>query len=33
MEEPLKIGNPWTILPIKNSKYSRDLTEVHLCDR
>jgi hypothetical protein len=33
MEESLKIGNPWTILPIKNSKYARDLTEVHLSDR
>ena len=33
VEEPLKIGNPWTILPIKNAKYARDLTEVHLSDR
>lgn len=28
-----KIGNPWAVLPIKNSKYARDLTEVHLSDR
>ena len=33
VEEPLKIGNPWHILPIKNSKYARDLIEVHLSDR
>lgn len=33
VEEPLKIGNPWSILPIKNAKYARDLTEVHLSDR
>jgi len=31
--EPPKTGNPWTILPIKNAKYARDLTEVHLSDR
>ena len=30
--EPV-IGNPWSILPIKNNKYARDLTEVHLSDR
>lgn len=28
-----KVGNPWSILPIKNSKYARDLIEVHLSDR
>lgn len=28
-----KVGNPWSILPIKNSKYARDLVEVHLSDR
>ena len=33
VEEPLKIGNPWHILPIKNAKYARDLIEVHLSDR
>lgn len=33
VEEPIKIGNPWSILPIKNAKYARDLTEVHLSDR
>ena len=31
--EEVKIGNPWSILPIKNNKYARDLTEVHLSDR
>ena len=31
--DDLKIGNPWSILPIKNNKYARDLTEVHLSDR
>jgi len=33
VEEQIKIGNPWSILPIKNAKYARDLTEVHMCDR
>ena len=33
VEEPIKIGNPWSILPIKNAKYARDLVEVHLSDR
>jgi Leucine-rich repeat (LRR) protein len=33
MEEEIKLGNPWDILPIKNNKYARDLTEVHLSDR
>ena len=33
VEEPPKIGNPWSILPIKNAKYARDLVEVHLSDR
>jgi hypothetical protein len=33
VEEPLKIGDPWSILPVKNAKYARDLTEVHLSDR
>lgn len=28
-----KVGSPWSVLPIKNSKYARDLTEVHLSDR
>ena len=31
--DELKIGNPWSILPIKNNKYARDLAEVHLSDR
>lgn len=29
----IKTGNPWTVLPIKNAKYARDLTGVHLSDR
>lgn len=33
METELKIGNPWTVLPIKNNKYARDLLEVHLSKR
>ena len=33
MEPDLKVGNPWSILPIKNNKYARDLTEVFLADR
>ena len=33
VEEQTKIGNPWSILPIKNNKYAKDLTEVHLSDR
>lgn len=33
VEEPLKIGDPWSVLPIKNAKYARDLVEVHLSDR
>lgn len=33
VEEPAKVGDPWTILPIKNAKYARDLVEVHLADR
>lgn len=31
--EENKIGNPWSILPIKNKKYAKDLVEVHLSDR
>ena len=27
VEEPLKVGDPWSILPVKNAKYARDLTE------
>lgn len=33
VEEPMKIGDPWSILPVKNAKYARDLTEVHLAER
>ena len=28
-----KQGCPWTVLPIKNNKYAKDLVEVHLSDR
>ena len=31
--EEAKVGNPWSILPIKNNKYAKDLVEVHLSDR
>jgi len=27
------IGNPWSVLPVKNNKYAKDLVEVHLSDR
>lgn len=33
MEEEAKSGSPWSILPIKNNKYAKDLVEVHLSDR
>ena len=33
VEEPLKVGDPWSVLPVKNAKYARDLIEVHLSDR
>jgi hypothetical protein len=33
VEEPVKIGEPWSVLPIRNAKYARDLVEVHLSDR
>ena len=33
MADEAKIGNPWSILPIKNKKYAKDLMEVHLSDR
>jgi len=33
MEDEIKLGSPWSILPIKNNKYARDLTEVHLSGR
>lgn len=33
VEEPIRFGNPWTVLPIKNAKQARDLVEVHLSDR
>ena len=32
-DDYIKLGSPWTILPIKNNKYARDLTEVHLSGR
>jgi Leucine-rich repeat (LRR) protein len=28
-----KVGSPWSVLPIKNKKYAKDLLEVHLSDR
>lgn len=27
------LGNPWEVIPIKNKKYARDTTEVHLANR
>ena len=27
------MGDPWSVLPVKNAKYARDLLEVHLSDR
>lgn len=33
MDYDAKIGNPWSILPIKNKKYAKDLLDVHLSDR
>lgn len=33
MEGDIKVGNPWLILPIKNNKYARDLTELFLSNR
>ncbi len=29
----IKVGDPWSVLPIKNNKQARDLVEVHLSDR
>lgn len=31
--EEVVIGDPWTVLPIKNAKYAKELVEVHLSDR
>jgi Leucine-rich repeat (LRR) protein len=31
--EEAKSGSPWSVLPIKNNKYAKDLIEVHLSDR
>ena len=33
VEKDLKVGTPWTILPIKNKKQAKDLVQVHLSDR
>jgi hypothetical protein len=33
VEETVKVGDPWSVLPVKNAKYARDLIEVHLSDR
>jgi hypothetical protein len=32
-DEEVKIGDPWSILPIKNAKYAKECVEVHLSDR
>ena len=29
----METTDPWSILPIKNAKYSKNCTEVHLSDR
>ena len=31
--EESKVGSPWSVLPIKNNKYAKDLVEVHLSER
>ena len=31
--EPEKIGDPWSILPIKNALYAKDCTEIDLSNR
>lgn len=31
--EEVVIGDPWTVLPIKNAKYAKELVEVHLSER
>jgi hypothetical protein len=31
--EEQKLGSPWSVLPIKNNKYAKDLIEVHLSER
>ncbi len=31
--EEEKVGDPWSVLPIKNAKQARDCVEVHLGDR
>lgn len=31
--EESKVGTPWSVLPIKNNKYAKDLIDVHLSDR
>lgn len=33
VEEPPKVGSPWSVLPVKNAKQARDLIEVYLSDR
>lgn len=33
MDTEVRVGNPWSILPIKNNKYARDLTELYLSNR
>lgn len=33
MDEEEKVGDPWTILPIKNKKNARECVEIHFSDR
>ena len=33
MEVEYKVGTPWSILPIKNKKYAKDLVDVNLSNR
>ena len=33
VEEAPNVGDPWSVLPVKNAKQARDLVEVHLSDR
>lgn len=32
METGVIFSNPWSVLPIKNMKYARSCTEIHLSD-
>ena len=33
VESEDKIGNPWSVVPVKNTKFAKDFTEIHLSDR